>query len=213
MHESVRECFIRFTEKWEGRISWPYLDVRGLVTVGLGNLIDPISLARGLPWEIAGRPATDAEITTDWQRVKSEIQLAAHGAKSAKLFSSIRLSDTEIDRMVLARLETLDLIMAGEYPGWDSMPADAQLGILSMCWAVGSAMPRKFPRFSATVREQDWLGARAECAIRETNPDGSPNRGIIPRNVANRLCFANAAVQQQRLDSAHSVQWPATLEF
>ena len=34
----------------EGRLEFMYLDVKGLVTIGVGNLIDSIADAQRLPW-------------------------------------------------------------------------------------------------------------------------------------------------------------------
>ncbi len=205
MHDSVRAVWLAFNEPLEGRVHHPYLDIRGLVTVGVGLLIDPLGLALTLPWQIPDKgPATELEIAADWQRVKGEIHLAQRGAAAAARYTRIRLTDAAIDRLCYARLGTNDLIMHGTFDGWELMPADAQLGILSMCWALGAAaIPVKFPRFTEAVRVRNWAAAAAQCAIRE---QGNP--GVIPRNVANRLCFANAAVMQAAQDRAALVQWP-----
>lgn len=40
MHPSVRHYFVKFNEPIEARIPYMYLDIKGLVTVGVGNLID-----------------------------------------------------------------------------------------------------------------------------------------------------------------------------
>jgi len=40
MHTSIRNYFIKFNEPIEGRVTHMYLDVKGLVTIGVGNLID-----------------------------------------------------------------------------------------------------------------------------------------------------------------------------
>jgi GH24 family phage-related lysozyme (muramidase) len=34
MHQSVLDVFPRFTSEFEGRVSWMYLDIKGLVTIG-----------------------------------------------------------------------------------------------------------------------------------------------------------------------------------
>ena len=38
MHMSVRNYFIKFNEPIEKRVPYMYLDVKGLVTIGVGNL-------------------------------------------------------------------------------------------------------------------------------------------------------------------------------
>src|SRR5580704_1499007 len=50
MYSSVRDIFPNFSKQFEGRVGWMYLDVKGLVTIGVGNLIDPLPAAVGLPF-------------------------------------------------------------------------------------------------------------------------------------------------------------------
>ena len=49
MRESVRRGFIGFSAPFEGRLHYMYLDVKGLVTTGVGNLIDSVGAAQALP--------------------------------------------------------------------------------------------------------------------------------------------------------------------
>jgi hypothetical protein len=59
-----------------------YLDIKGLVSIGIGNLIDPINLAMDLPFvhkdDINVAASTD-EIETEWQTVKGRQDLAPRG--------------------------------------------------------------------------------------------------------------------------------------
>ena len=56
-----------------------YLDVKGLVTVGVGNLMDPVSVAQTLPFRFKnkpgisapGSPATPDQIAQEWQRSRA----------------------------------------------------------------------------------------------------------------------------------------------
>jgi GH24 family phage-related lysozyme (muramidase) len=59
MFSSVQSAFRSFTEQFEGCVSFMYLDVKGLVTVGIGNLVDPVGVAQALPFRFgsgANRP-------------------------------------------------------------------------------------------------------------------------------------------------------------
>ena len=59
MWDSVKQGFRAFTLPLEGEIAWMYLDTLGLVTVGLGNLIDPVELALELPFVYRATPRRD----------------------------------------------------------------------------------------------------------------------------------------------------------
>lgn len=45
MHQPVIDAFLDFTIPLEGKVSSMYLDVKGLVTTGIGNLVDQIGRA------------------------------------------------------------------------------------------------------------------------------------------------------------------------
>ena len=51
MRAAVRTSFRAFNAKYEGTVNFMYVDVKNLVTIGVGNLIDPISLAVNLPFK------------------------------------------------------------------------------------------------------------------------------------------------------------------
>ncbi|WP_406429963.1 hypothetical protein, partial [Streptomyces sp. NBC_00631] len=40
MHQSVRDAFIPFNAPLEGRVQFMYLDIKSLVSTGVGNLLD-----------------------------------------------------------------------------------------------------------------------------------------------------------------------------
>ena len=80
MHASARTAWQGFITKHEGNIGYMYLDTKGLVTIGIGNLIDPLSLALPLPFQFkignragapAGRLATPKEIEAEWRSLKN----------------------------------------------------------------------------------------------------------------------------------------------
>ena len=82
MRKSVEEAWIGFSTRFEGRIQWMYLDILGLVTTGIGNLIDPKPAALSLPWRHVGtyERATVGEISVEWDMMKSRKGLAQTGA-------------------------------------------------------------------------------------------------------------------------------------
>ncbi|MCL2726676.1 MAG: hypothetical protein FWD69_19830 [Polyangiaceae bacterium] len=213
MRTSVANAFVPFTVPLEWVVPWMYLDIKGLVTVGIGNLIDGMSgnderdlvPALVLPFVRSdGSPATSTEIASAWRAVKSHKELAKQGYKAAEKFTSIRLTDDGIRQVVLGKLAQNDKALSARYTDWASWPADAQLGVLSMAWAMGPAF--KFPRFDAAVRSLDFIGAASECTINE-----SGNPGVKPRNVRNRVLFRNAArVISERLDP-DTLYWPTDL--
>jgi GH24 family phage-related lysozyme (muramidase) len=208
MHESVREIFPDFSKRFEGYVHWMYLDVKGLVTIGIGNLIDPEASAVSLPFadKNTGVAASQAEIRSEWRAVKARQDLKNRLFPVFDPLTRLRLSDAAISALVRKRLAGNQEVLERTFDDWAAWPADAQLGVLSIAWAVGAAFAPKWPKFTAACRAGDWLTAAAECTLRE---EGNP--GVIPRNQANRLLFGNAhEIVSRNLDPAR-LQFPTSL--
>jgi len=114
-------------------------------------------------------------------------ELAQKGYKACEAQTRLRVSDEAIADLVRQRLRGNEELLRKTFPLWETWPADAQLGVLSVAWAVGAGFAPKWPRFTAACRAGDWASAQDNCRLRE---QGNP--GVIPRNQANRLLFANA---------------------
>lgn len=185
----VLDAFQAFTARFEGTCSWLYLDVKGLVTTGVGNLVDPMPAALDLPWRRQdGSLAAPSEVEEAWQVVKHATAMQRLGGFAFARLTTLRLDEAGIAALVRQRLTVDDQYLARRFASADyaDWPADAQLGILSMAWAMGPAF--QFPLFAAAVERQDFAAAAKQCGI-----DTAGNSGVAPRNAANVRCFENAA--------------------
>lgn len=185
---SVIAAWVPFNAPLEGEaIPYLYLDVKGLVTTGMGNLVDPLPAAARLPWRLpSGELASQADIAADWRALKGQPSLAQRHHKFAAAVTRIRLRPEAIDALISARLQANAADLAKRFPAFATWPADAQLTVLSMAWAMGSGFPRKWPLFSAACDDQNWVLAALRCKI---NTVGNP--GVVPRNglnAAHLLC-------------------------
>lgn len=183
-----------------------YLDVKGLVTTGIGNLIDSVGAAQALPWRHGanGPLASASEVADAWNNLKShqELKLLGGGNKAFQNLNDLRLDADGIKQVVLNKLDANEVILRTRFPGFDAWPADAQLGLLSMAWAMGPNF--KFPKFEAAVNQlaPDF---KAAAALSHMNAAGNP--GLVPRNTANEALFNSAGdVVAQGLDFTQ-VQW------
>jgi len=189
MKQTVSDAFPSFSTRFEGRLNFMYLDVKGLVTTGIGNLIDPFSSAANLPWQLNGRDATPDEVAAEWHVVKSDPDgRSQRGGGSFESITALRLNDTAVDDLVRQRLAGMEsfLVSRPEFAVFQDWPADAQMGLFSMAWAMGPAF--KFPRFQAACAAQDFRAAADQSHINDDN-----NPGLRPRNAANRQLFLSAA--------------------
>jgi GH24 family phage-related lysozyme (muramidase) len=194
MFPSVQAAFPNFSATFEGRVAYMYLDILGLVTVGIGNLIDPVEEARALPFEFKNAPGTLAtadQIAAEWQTVKGDQSLKNSRFTVFDPITQLQLSDASINTLVLNRLTQNEAFLKRQqwFADFDTWPSDAQMGLLSMAWAMGPGGPGQFPHFRAACQSHDFTTAAAQCKMNETG-----NAGLIPRNRANATLFSNAAI-------------------
>lgn len=209
MYQIVRDNLMAFQVPMEGKVRWMYADSLGLVSIGVGNLIDPISLAYTLPSlgapylnKNTQQPGTDAEIDADWNQIKS----TGAGWKAAEDMTTLQITEEGCQQLVLNKADELELYFTNHaedpaahtkaFSNYANWPADAQLALMSMTWAMGAAFADggKWPNFRAACTAESWLDAAANCRM--------VNAWLIRRNAVNRGLFRNAAwaIEQPNYD-------------
>lgn len=195
MNPSISAIWRTFNTPIEGLVQYMYLDKKGLVTIGMGNLIDPMSVAAGLPFtwrnkpgkKISVRPPGKTDIEAEWKSIKGKPELATKGWRACDSLCNLELALPAIDALITAKLTENETILKRNFAGYALWPADAQMGLLSMAWSMGPAF--KFPKFHAACNAQDFATAAKECTI---NAPG--DNAVAMRNTANQIMFRNAAI-------------------
>jgi hypothetical protein len=196
-----------------------YPDIKGLMTSGMGNLMEPVSVAQAAPFKKGapiGGPATEdmpaasaQEIADEWSRIRAmspvalatgkpaASDLAAAGGLSARAkgVTTLNLTPAGVQGIIANKLASNDTILRRNYPAYDSWPLDAQIALHSMAWAMGPAF--NFPSFKAASQGAipNFAAMADQCFINTYGPDGVtkvPNAGLVPRNVANKKLLMNA---------------------
>lgn len=186
---SARSQWVEFNAPFEGRFNHMYLDIRGFVTTGVGNLIDPMSEAVKLPWlDRQGNLVSPNTVGTEWRRIKDSTYLKDAGAKAAGRIATLHLSESAIDDLVLQHFDSDRVILSRRFK-MNDLPLNAQLAIHSMAWAMGAGFG--YPAFTAAVNRGDW-----ETAARESYIPDHTNAGLVPRNAKNRELLLSCLTQQ-----------------
>ena len=211
MRDSVAKAFVPFNSgkppfkvNLEGYLTFMYLDVGditdpskpGLVTTGMGNLIDPIELALSLPWvNPDGSPASQDVIRSQWQAVKSRQDMKSGGGSAYEKLTTIRLTVDGVKTLIARKLLANEDALLKQFPSYPSWNSDAQLGIHSLSWARGpNNYSGAYPSFYKALNQSppDFTTAAKESRM---------YNGTKERNDANFKLFQNAAaVQTQGLD-------------
>jgi hypothetical protein len=179
-----------YNSSFEGFIRHMYLDVKGLVTVGVGNLLATSAEAAALPFThgLNGGPASAGEKTAAWNLVKNAPPgrpVSQNGGDIYGALTDLRLNDAAINALVLAKSVALDAFNTTQFPQtYPTFPADAQLGLIGVQW--GGAW-NTFSKLKVQVTNREWFGAARECFFSETG-----NPGVKPRNISNRWLFSLA---------------------
>ena len=157
--------------EWEGETTWLYCDVRGLVTIGIGNLVKDADACAALPLAHAlllpdGSPAP--EVTEDNKRdAYCRVLNAFNSPKSANAYraiSDLRLTEGFVAQLVGQRLET------EFYPGllrlcpsFDGFPLSARRALVDMAYNLGVHGLSEFPHLLEACNAGDWAEAARQC--------------------------------------------------
>jgi hypothetical protein len=202
---------------FEGYLRHMYLDNRGLVTTGVGDLIEPnplppegdsrrYAMAKQYRWvHIAagggdGAPASDDEIEAEFDAIKAKQEWKNYGGGYYGRMATLQMPVDEMDRKFLPKLERFEATMkatpGGFFADYENFPADAQLAILSLIWANGPAnmqKPGHWPRFCALCKDRNWQEILTRKEYRWSNISRDREQAMIRvlTNAAN-LESANA---------------------
>lgn len=216
----VSDAFRAYTVKREGSTPFMYCDILNLVTTGIGNLIDgskahsfdispsAMAAAMSLPWFIkgpgwtkdnpvtAGR-ASAAQVRDAWIATKLQAQKDPGFNTRSSGFAYTNLTNVTLDADGLSALfsrtfASFDATLAKRFPGYPQAPADAQLCLLSMSWAMGPGF--NFPEFKAAYDREDFAAAIKPAFFKGGGPlieqGGNP---ATSRNAAHVIMLTNAA--------------------
>lgn len=150
-------------EIFEGTVPWMYLDTKGFVTVGVGEMLANAAKAETLAFvDPDGEASTQDAILDEFNRVSALIP-----AKVAAFYRSPTspvLPHGAIDALLMNHLNLFDGQLAARFPDYAGFPDPAKLGLLDMIYNLGQVgLFQHFPHFMAAVDKQDWLGAAANC--------------------------------------------------
>lgn len=208
MHASVVTALPVFLKQYEGKVNFMYLDKKGLVTVGIGHILEPMSLADKLEfgYKGGGSAVSGAEVAAEWQTVKARKDLIDKGAEAFNAITKLQLTDKGVAAMVSSDSAGIENYLKTNgsakvfYGDFDQWPADAQLGFMGVAWG-GIPLPQfGWHKFPEACRKQDWETAANECKI--TSPIAAG------RNEAHKLMFLNAAAVKANGDDIKDLSWP-----
>lgn len=216
--QSVLAHFAQYSVPLEGETHNPYLDVKGLLTVGIGCLIEG-AMGYDLPWLIDGQPAPRAEVIAQLRSLKAQQGLARYAYNTPAVLgaTTIRLDEAGILALADARLAQDCPFMVRAFTAFDSWPADAQLFAASIAWAEGAGWAAENPNLARLLNQNPPAfslaiqhapdghgGFLAACADISTKN----NPGIVPRNAQGALALSSAEIVWRKGLDRSVLHWP-----
>lgn len=229
-----------------------YCDRLNLVTTGIGNLIDasarnsfdtsPAAMApaMNLPWKfkapgwtsknpLAGGAASPGDIQAAWITTKLQEQNQP-GFNKKGGFAYAGLTPLTLDMnglltLVSNKLTSNNATLVKNYPGFEALPADAQMGLLSMSWAMGAsfwpALPidgkvphiPEFQAFKDAIDKLDFISAAIHSQFKgggSITDAGQPGIRPASRNHDLDIMFRNAAASVKAGADPDQLFFPGT---
>ena len=200
MHPSVGPALFPFFREFEGLRQQMYVDGRGLVTIGLGFMIEPVEVAVGLGlhnwYRLAG-------CSTPITRDTLAAEIAAVKSQDPSYQRQFGLRSEAMGPLCISEAHRREGFLVQLFPEFNTYPADAQMGIICVSWLRSSmaGMMNEFPAFVACCQARDFRGAGPESlweAIRDATGDIlDPVRGrrVRRRHAQLRMFFNAAAIE------------------
>jgi hypothetical protein len=222
MWPAAKTGFLALTPLLEGYTNFMYLDTKGLVTTGIGNLIDVGGAPGGAvsPFEMQWRRRSDnglasrEEIQAEWDMVKSHQEMAPLGGfagnrKLAEIGSptQLYLDDAAMQHVIDVAVPKFEGPQRARFANWDAWPSDAQVGTMLIAWAYGPG----FSNQSTGFKSQGIVDALKANAF-ATAASFLPSTQLSgDRNAAIMTLFGNADVAQVNQLAPELLYYPKNL--
>jgi hypothetical protein len=190
----------------------------GITFTGKANRNAGLAMAVALEWvfkpEHPNRNArcTPADIARDYDVVLGMEELGRQGPGHLaewKRATNCRITRDGLKRAVqnkiIGNINFVKTMRTGakSIGDFDSFPADAQLCVASLTWAIGNEFG--YPNFCKACREASWFAAAKECGF-------SDKSNTLPRRqAAQELMMRNAGCTALGGGDPNILHWPGTL--
>ena len=193
-----------YTKMWENIkrfemiVPYPYLDSKGLITIGGGANVNDWNVFKNLNVTIDGIQATEAQ---KWEAYNRMRQLSeeknANGnyvnrnmkANFFKNKTNIRISDSEALRLAQNHMNNDLTHLRGEFSDFDSFPLPLKEVLLDIQYNVkGGISEKKWPKLYKAIREKNVFGK--DGIVKNVNrPDVGQERNDWAKNMVRSIRF------------------------
>ena len=217
MHASALSQIVPYLGIFEGGlgqnpITWMYLDSIGLVSTGVGILIDPLEQNKtkvtfyqpGGDGTAGAQRAADDEVKKEFDFVKSKAAAGGDGKwkpmpgfadyRVFEPLTRLRLRASDLQSTSLKIVVSADATVRNLFgPDYDTWPADVQVAVVQMAYA-GGLKTRLDQGLAPLLKSHDWYSARDYTYL--SNPQQGRN-GYLKHNRALDILMTNGWIVSQ----------------
>lgn len=201
MKPAAFDLFLQMTAKHEGVVPWLYLDTKGLVTTGIGFLVDgPTEDFFTMGWKSSdGSLSTRQELQAAYNAIKARQDLKNLGGGSSVFaqLTSVRLGPPstpinqvtpEIERIFRSKVISFENSLRSQLPAFDTWPADAQVALMRHAWAAGPSLAN-WPHFKADLLQNppNFVRAAIDGAIKNVDLRYNLDNAHLMQNASDAI--------------------------
>ncbi len=151
----------------EDVISHPYLDTKGLITIGGGANVNDWNVFKNLNVTVDGIPATEAQKLEAYNRMRQlSEEKDVNGnyvnrnlkAKAFENKTNIRISDTEARSLAQSHMNNDLEHLRGEFSDFDSFPLPLKEVLLDIQYNTGNLNQQKWPNLYNAIQNRNVNG-------------------------------------------------------
>ena len=156
-------------EKYEGKVRHMYVNARGCIMVGVGQLLVACDDAQRLPFQYDnGDLANEDDIATEYNTLKA--QESHHIASYYRQFTNLTLSDRAIKALLNEHIESLYHELHIIYDNFDEFPSNVKLALFDLISHLGMTSLRKgWLPLNTSLSAGDWVAAANNCSCSDVS--------------------------------------------
>jgi GH24 family phage-related lysozyme (muramidase) len=169
-----------------GFIDYPYLDIKGHVTIGPGFKIENEEKFLKLDLKVDGRPANEAEKRDAWKQIQAEKKNRKGDfnivSGEYKKITRIRMGESaqraRLGREITSRIDDIKRDLNDD-AAWDKLSDAQKAAIVDIHYANGSL--KDFPKLKEGIREGDAEKMSKESLFFTNKEEGKRDEGRLRR--------------------------------
>ncbi len=144
-------------ERFEGKVNHPYLDSKGLMTIGYGTNIDKYDDFKAVNFLSVKNPEQQKKDVYNKLKEMSE-SITNYSARAFEDMSNLRISDDEAWRLSKNHIQNDLKYLREKFADFDTFPEPLREVLIDIKYNTGNLAEEKWPNLYSAIKRKDVLG-------------------------------------------------------